>query len=114
MRTTRQFSITLPLDMAAAVERKVKSGVYASVSEVVRDGVRALLERDAAVERWLRDEVAPGHREYLAGPTKACRRTRCSRASSPAAGRASRTDVLWRSSSHRLLNATSSEPHGGC
>jgi putative addiction module CopG family antidote len=70
MRTTQQFSITLPLDMAEAVERKVKSGAYASVSEVVRDGVRALLERDAAVERWLRDEVVPGHREYLANPAK--------------------------------------------
>jgi antitoxin ParD1/3/4 len=70
MRTTQQFSITLPLDMAEAVERKVKSGIYASVSEVVRDGVRALLERDAAVERWLREEVVPGHREYLADPAK--------------------------------------------
>ena len=39
--------------MAEAVESKIKSGAYASVSEVVRDGVRALLERDAAVERWL-------------------------------------------------------------
>jgi antitoxin ParD1/3/4 len=56
--------------MAEAVERKVKSGAYASVSEVVRDGVRALLERDAAVERWLREEVVPGRREYLADPTK--------------------------------------------
>jgi antitoxin ParD1/3/4 len=70
MRTTQQFSITLPLDMAEAVERKVKSGAYASVSEVLRDGVRALLDRDAAVERWLREEVAPGHREYLADPSK--------------------------------------------
>jgi antitoxin ParD1/3/4 len=70
MRTTQEFSITLPLDMAEAVERKVKSGAYASVSEVVRDGVRALLERDAAVERWLREEVVPGHREYLADPSK--------------------------------------------
>jgi antitoxin ParD1/3/4 len=70
MRTTQQFSITLPLDMAEAVERKVKSGAYAAVSEVVRDGVRALLERDAAVDRWLREEVVPGHREYLADPTK--------------------------------------------
>jgi antitoxin ParD1/3/4 len=66
MRTTQQFSITLSLDMADAVERKVKSGAYASVSEVVR----ALLERDAAVERWLREEVVPDHREYLADPTK--------------------------------------------
>jgi antitoxin ParD1/3/4 len=70
MRTTRQFSITLPHDMAEAVERKIKSGAYASVSEVMRDGVRALLERDAAVERWLREEVMAGHQEYLADPSK--------------------------------------------
>jgi hypothetical protein len=38
--------------------------------EVVRDGVRALLERDAAVERWLREEVVPGHQEYLRDPSK--------------------------------------------
>src|SRR5271166_2022052 len=70
MRTTQQFSITLPHDMAEAVEGKIKSGHYASVSEVVRDGVRALLERDAAVERWLREEVVAGHQEYLADPSK--------------------------------------------
>jgi putative addiction module CopG family antidote len=70
MRTTQQFSITLPLEMAEAVEDKIKSGAYASVSEVMRDGVRALLERDAAVEKWLREEVIAGHREYLADPSK--------------------------------------------
>ena len=61
MRTTQQFSITLSLDMADAVERKVKSGAYASVSEVARA---------AAVERWLREEVVADHQEYLADPTK--------------------------------------------
>jgi putative addiction module CopG family antidote len=70
MRTTQQFSITLPLDMAEAVQRKIQSGFYASVSEVVRDGVRALMERDAAVDQWLREEVAAGHAEYLADPSK--------------------------------------------
>ena len=30
---------------------------YASGSEVVRAGLRALQERDAAVEKWLREEV---------------------------------------------------------
>lgn len=70
MRTTQQFSITLPLDMAEVVEGKIKSGGYASVSEVVRDGVRALMERDAAVERWLREEVVAGHKEYLADLSK--------------------------------------------
>ena len=70
MRTTQQFSITLPLDMAEIVEGKIKAGTYASVSEVVRDGVRALLDREAAVERWLREEVVAGHAEYLADPSK--------------------------------------------
>jgi putative addiction module CopG family antidote len=71
MRTTQQFSITLPHDMAEIVEGKIKSGAYASVSEVMRDGVRALLERDAAIERWLREEVIAGHAEYLADPSRA-------------------------------------------
>jgi antitoxin ParD1/3/4 len=70
MRTTQQFSITLPLDMAEVIEAKIKSGAYASASEVVRDGVRALLERDAAVEQWLCEEVIAGHREYMADPSK--------------------------------------------
>ena len=48
----------------------MKSGAYASVSEVMRDGVQALLERDRQVEQWLRDEVVPGHAEYLADPSK--------------------------------------------
>ena len=70
MRTTQQFSVTLPLDMAEAVESQIRSGRYASVSEVLRDGVRALLDRDASVERWLREEVVAGHEEYLADPSK--------------------------------------------
>ena len=70
MGTTRQFSIILPDDMAEAVERKVKSGAYASASEVMHDGLRALLERDTAVERWLREEVIDGHQEYLADPSQ--------------------------------------------
>ena len=70
MRTTQQFSITLPNDMAAAVADKISSGAYASVSEVMRDGMRALMERDAAVDKWLREEIIPGHQEYLADPSK--------------------------------------------
>jgi hypothetical protein len=33
--------------------------------------VRALIERDAEIERWLREEVVPGHLEHLAEPSKA-------------------------------------------
>ena len=71
MRTTQQFSITFPHEMAEAVERKIQSGAYASVSEVMRDGVRALIEQDAAIERWLREDVISGHAEHLADPSKA-------------------------------------------
>ena len=70
MRTTQQFSITLPLEMVEVVEHKIKSGAYASVSEVMRDGIRALLDRDAALERWLKEEVVAGHKEYLSDHSK--------------------------------------------
>nr|WP_210320000.1 type II toxin-antitoxin system ParD family antitoxin [Pseudaminobacter soli] len=57
VRTTRALTITLPSDMAQMVKDKVASGEYASESEVIRDGLRSLAQRDAAIERWLREEV---------------------------------------------------------
>ena len=70
MRTVQQFSITLPLDMAEAVEGEIKSGGYSSVCEVARDGVRALLERDAVADRRLREEGVAGYQAYLADPSQ--------------------------------------------
>jgi antitoxin ParD1/3/4 len=58
MRTTQQLSITLPNDLAAAVKAKVRTGEYATESEVIRDGLRALLARDRAVESWLHHQVS--------------------------------------------------------
>src|SRR5262249_48994329 len=70
MRATRQLSITLPTEMADMVKAKVASGAYASESEVIRDGLRSLQERDAAVEQWLRNEVLPTLRAYEADPSQ--------------------------------------------
>lgn len=67
MRTTQQMSITLPTEMAQKVKAKVASGDYASESEVIREGLRALEERDAVVERWLREQVVPTYDAYKAG-----------------------------------------------
>ncbi len=61
MRTTQQMSITLPNEMAQAVREKVAAGEYASESEVIRDGLRALAARDQAVEAWLRRDVAAAY-----------------------------------------------------
>ena len=58
MRSTQQLSVTLPNEMAQMVKSKVSSGEYASDSEVIRDGLRALQARDKALESWLRTEGA--------------------------------------------------------
>jgi antitoxin ParD1/3/4 len=70
MRSTQQFSVTLPHEMAADVRAKVASGEYASESEVIRDGLRALQERNRAVEHWLRDEVVPAFKVLKADPSR--------------------------------------------
>lgn len=68
MRTTRQLSVTLPVEMADMIRAKVTSGEYASESEVIRDGMRALAARDKAMESWLRREVAPAYDPMKANP----------------------------------------------
>ncbi|HEX9449213.1 MAG TPA: type II toxin-antitoxin system ParD family antitoxin [Dongiaceae bacterium] len=70
MRSTKQLSITLPTEMAEMIRGKVASGEYASESEVIRDGLRALLARDRALDHWLREEVAPAYDAMKAGTTK--------------------------------------------
>ena len=71
MRTTRRMRVTLPHEMADMVRAKVTSGEYASESEVIRDGLRALAARDRAVEAWLRDQVLPAYDRLQADPQRA-------------------------------------------
>jgi antitoxin ParD1/3/4 len=70
MRTTQSLSITLPIEMAEMVKAKVASGEYASESEVIRDGLRTLIARDAAIEKWLVEEVVPTLKEIDAHPER--------------------------------------------
>ena len=94
MTAEHQFNIVLRFDVADAVETMVRSGAYASVNDAVQDGLRALLQRRADVEEFLRTEVVAGHAEYLADPSKAVpaaellERIRLCR---------SERDALWRS-----------------
>ena len=71
MRTTQQFSITLPNEMANVVKAKVQAGEYATESEVIRDGLRALMARDKAVENWLQAQVGTTYDALKADPSRA-------------------------------------------
>lgn len=59
MAAAEKRTFSLPREQAEFIDRLVSTGTYASGSEVIRAGLRALQERDAVVERWLREEVAP-------------------------------------------------------
>jgi antitoxin ParD1/3/4 len=79
MEDGREFKITLPNDLADAVERKVASGEYESVEAVLREGLEAVFDRElddilpplseAAIERWLREDVVKTLAEYDADPS---------------------------------------------
>ncbi|MCB1540244.1 MAG: type II toxin-antitoxin system ParD family antitoxin [Rhodoblastus sp.] len=71
MSTIEKRSFSLPSEHAAFIDAQVASGAYASGSEVIRAGLRALQERDAAVERWLRQEVALAYDAMKADPSRA-------------------------------------------
>jgi antitoxin ParD1/3/4 len=49
MSNVEKRTFSLPPEHAEFIDQKVASGAYASGSEVVRAGLRALQERDAAV-----------------------------------------------------------------
>lgn len=62
-RTSRPVTVTLG-DLHERVEARVKSGAYASTSEVLRAAVRALDREEKAVNDWLQRRID----ESLADP----------------------------------------------
>jgi antitoxin ParD1/3/4 len=71
MAAVEKRTVSLPAEQASYIDALVARGTYASASEVVRAGLRALQERDAAMERWLREEVVPVHDAMQADPGRA-------------------------------------------
>lgn len=71
MPATKKRTFSLPEEQDRFIDSLIESGTYASGSEVIRAGLRALQERDAAVERWLREEVVPAAAAMEADPDRA-------------------------------------------
>lgn len=68
MSDIEKRTVSLPKEHAAYIDKLVATGSFASASEVVRAGLRALQERDEAVERWLREDVAATYDAIKADP----------------------------------------------
>ena len=65
----RTFSLTE--EQAKFIDSKIESGGFATGSEVVRDGLRGMQEHEAAIERWLSEQVVPTLRKLDADPSRA-------------------------------------------
>jgi antitoxin ParD1/3/4 len=64
----RTFSITA--EQAAYIDAKVASGQYATGSEIVRQGLRAMQQHDEMIDKWLVEKVIPAYDEWKANPEK--------------------------------------------
>lgn len=53
-------NISLPEELENYIDAKVASGEYAHASEVVREGVRMMMNAEATKLEWLRSAIAEG------------------------------------------------------
>src|SRR5512138_2707722 len=63
MARASTMNVSLTPQLRSYVEARIASGKYESASEVVRDGLRALAQRDGALDAFwarVRDQVAEG------------------------------------------------------
>ena len=66
------MNITLGKEFERRIGEKVSEGLYTSASEVIRDGLRLLFEKDSTKQEQLeilRQEVSKGFEQLVAGET---------------------------------------------
>jgi antitoxin ParD1/3/4 len=66
MQSAEKLSITLPPEMASFIRQKVNSGLYGSNSEIIREALRGMMDRDRRLER-LDSAIAQGVADAEAG-----------------------------------------------
>src|SRR5271165_4398647 len=65
----REMNVSLPEAMAEFVRQKVANGDYETASEVVREGLRLLKQRDEVWKAEVRDKIKQGMDSIRAGRT---------------------------------------------
>ena len=66
------MNITLGDEFERRIAKKIKSGLYTSASEVIRDGLRLLFEKDVIKENQaelLKEEISKGFIQLDSGKT---------------------------------------------
>ena len=71
---SERLTITLTPELLDFVREQTAGGDYNSDSEVIRDGLRLLKQRDKAVRQWLSQEVVPVYLQYKSSPETAMTR----------------------------------------
>jgi antitoxin ParD1/3/4 len=51
MQPAEKLSITIPAEMATFIRQKVESGLYSSNSEIIREALRGMMERDRRLKQ---------------------------------------------------------------
>jgi antitoxin ParD1/3/4 len=69
MAAAEKRTVSLQAEQVAFIDEKIATGAYGSASEVVDAGLRALRERDEALESWLAREVATTYDAIVADPS---------------------------------------------
>jgi antitoxin ParD1/3/4 len=70
MAENLQINVTLPERMVQLVQRKVRSGQYATESDVIADSLSLLEEQENGLEPWLIEVVGPEYDAMHADPNR--------------------------------------------
>lgn len=71
MAPTEKRAFDLLPEQSDYIDRLVKSGTYASASDVISAGLNALQTQQELLERWLREDVAPVYDAMKENPDRA-------------------------------------------
>lgn len=69
MSTIEKRTFSIATEHGNFIDSMVEAGVYATASEVVRAGIRALQEREARITRLLHEGVGPVYDSMQADPS---------------------------------------------